>query len=480
MATLRVFRDGELLRDYELTEGRTRLGRGVENELVLEDREKRISRTHAEIRYDRGRYVIADLNSQNGVWVGDRQITSEPLAADVPVTIGPYEVVLLPEVAPPPVAAVPSSDASTDEVVIEPTQIADAVAEPPPARTQTIKPSPPPAPAASQTIKKPAPAQRRSPLIPILAGVAAIVLALVVVFALRPGPGQVVDQQAVSTSTVPPTTTTTTVPGPTTTPEQQFQEKYDRAQELIKQGNKAEAQVANDEAVALLPSDPRGLKQREEIQAMTVPPVPGAPGAEGPKPAPPLAETLRVAPRAGESDKDRGDRQRRARTHLDDAKRALDNGQYDSAIALSGAAINEAGRPDFGSTANEARDVGAKAKSAKADAETRQRRASARKLMDDAMVMGTSDILALVEKVRQAKRIDPGVEGADELLNGLQPQARSEGERALVVAKNADNARRPDVALREYERAVQLLELLPEGHKDLDFARQRITALKGK
>ena len=81
MATLRVFRGDQFVAPFELGEGRTRIGRGTENQLVLEDRDKQVSRTHAEIWHERGQYVIADLNSQNGVWIGERQIKSEEAAA---------------------------------------------------------------------------------------------------------------------------------------------------------------------------------------------------------------------------------------------------------------------------------------------------------------------------------------------------------------------------------------------------------------
>ncbi len=55
---------------------------------------------HAEIRYEDGRYVILDLNSQNGVWIGERRVKVDPLPVDVPVTVGPYRLVLLPASTP--------------------------------------------------------------------------------------------------------------------------------------------------------------------------------------------------------------------------------------------------------------------------------------------------------------------------------------------------------------------------------------------
>jgi exonuclease VII small subunit len=63
-------------------------------------------------------------------------------------------------------------------------------------------------------------------------------------------------------------------------------------------------------------------------------------------------------------------------------------------------------------------------------------------------------------------------------MNTLGEQARVQGENALSLAKNLENrANRLQDAIREYERAVRLLEAVPGGHKDLALARQRLAAL---
>src|SRR4051812_37108147 len=138
--------------------------------------------------------------------------------------------------------------------------------------------------------------------------------------------------------------------------------------------------------------------------------------------------------------------------------------------------MNGSGRNDFGTTAGEASAVNAKAKSAKAEGEAKQRRGNAQKLIDDATAIGASDIPAAVEKVRQATRLDANVEGGSELLASLLPQARAQGEQALRDAKALDNAHRREPAVTQYQKAVQLLQLLPDGHPELEFARGRITA----
>jgi exonuclease VII small subunit len=88
-----------------------------------------------------------------------------------------------------------------------------------------------------------------------------------------------------------------------------------------------------------------------------------------------------------------------------------------------------------------------------------------------------SDIVTALQKVRDARNLDPEVEGANELNATLTEQARAQGEAAITSAKNYENRNRTDQAIKEYERAVRLLEFVP-GHKDLALARQRLAELK--
>ena len=127
-------------------------------------------------------------------------------------------------------------------------------------------------------------------------------------------------------------------------------------------GDKVAAVKANAEALSLSPSDPRGLKQQADIAAMPdVVPPPVAPVPDEPDVAPPVAavptagavtpsvaSTLRVAPRPGETAAQRADREKRARTGLDEGRAALEDRRYGVAIGLLQAAMRESGRQDFG------------------------------------------------------------------------------------------------------------------------------------
>lgn len=68
----------------------TRLGRGLDNEIVIDD--ARVSRHHAEIRWAAGRYSVLDLGSTNGTFLNDMQITESPLTIGDRISLGGLEL----------------------------------------------------------------------------------------------------------------------------------------------------------------------------------------------------------------------------------------------------------------------------------------------------------------------------------------------------------------------------------------------------
>src|SRR5439155_16974078 len=56
-------------RTMELRDGVLRIGRSADNEIVLGDASKGVSRAHAELHVENGRCTIVDLHSQNGPWL---------------------------------------------------------------------------------------------------------------------------------------------------------------------------------------------------------------------------------------------------------------------------------------------------------------------------------------------------------------------------------------------------------------------------
>ncbi len=127
MAKLKIFRGDTQLDERELTEKTVRIGRGTQNDLVLEDPGKGVSRNHAEIRFDGGRYTLVDLGSQNGIWVSGSRVPSVVLEPGVSAAVGPYRLMMEA-----PVAVTPASGmapiSNIDTAPIEPTQFSVAVA----------------------------------------------------------------------------------------------------------------------------------------------------------------------------------------------------------------------------------------------------------------------------------------------------------------------------------------------------------------
>ncbi len=73
-------------RKEELKEGRYRIGRSQENDLVLSD--PKLSREHCELRREEGQYVLVDLDSKNGCYVNGELVEREPVEEGDRITIG--------------------------------------------------------------------------------------------------------------------------------------------------------------------------------------------------------------------------------------------------------------------------------------------------------------------------------------------------------------------------------------------------------
>jgi serine/threonine protein kinase len=105
-------------------------------------------------------------------------------------------------------------------------------------------------------------------------------------------------------------------------------------------------------------------------------------------------------------------------------------------------------------------------------------RANAVRLVAQARTLARSDVVSAVKMLREAETIDPKVEGAAELTTALQNQLVEQGELALASARIFDGYKRTTEAIKEFDRAVQFLELVAGGHKDLAFAKRRSAELK--
>src|SRR5579864_645048 len=75
--------------------GVVRLGRATDNDVVVDS--QRVSRYHAQLRWVESCWLVYDLESTNGTWVGDRRIAAgQPLALDggARLRLGDYELVV--------------------------------------------------------------------------------------------------------------------------------------------------------------------------------------------------------------------------------------------------------------------------------------------------------------------------------------------------------------------------------------------------
>jgi predicted component of type VI protein secretion system len=94
-------------RTYPLGDRTVLIGRGTTSDVVLPGADNGASRRHAEIRYDAGRYVIVDLESQNGTWVNGERLNRSVVVAGTEIAIGTYRLRV--DYGAPPVADVPLS-----------------------------------------------------------------------------------------------------------------------------------------------------------------------------------------------------------------------------------------------------------------------------------------------------------------------------------------------------------------------------------
>jgi hypothetical protein len=79
-------------KQFGLTTGRNKIGRdGKTCDIILDD--ATISRDHASIGYERGRFVIHDLHSKSGTFVNEREVQKQTLMDDDEIRLGKTKLV---------------------------------------------------------------------------------------------------------------------------------------------------------------------------------------------------------------------------------------------------------------------------------------------------------------------------------------------------------------------------------------------------
>ena len=80
----------EGVRIYPLVKALINIGRGLENDLVIDDR--RVSRNHAQLRAIHGQFVLFDLKSTRGTFINGHRIVQAILYPQDTISLG--EVIL--------------------------------------------------------------------------------------------------------------------------------------------------------------------------------------------------------------------------------------------------------------------------------------------------------------------------------------------------------------------------------------------------
>ena len=94
-ALLRALAGDMADRDYRITKTLVSIGRGLDNDLVIDD--PRVSRHHAQITFKHGHYLLRDLRSTNGTFVNNQPVEVVVLAPGDVISIGGYEMVFMQE-----------------------------------------------------------------------------------------------------------------------------------------------------------------------------------------------------------------------------------------------------------------------------------------------------------------------------------------------------------------------------------------------
>ena len=94
-ASLRPLTGDMIDRDFQLTKALLSIGRGLENDLVIDD--PRVSRHHAQITFRHGHYLLRDLRSTNGTFVNKQPVEAVVLAPGDLVSIGGFELMFAQE-----------------------------------------------------------------------------------------------------------------------------------------------------------------------------------------------------------------------------------------------------------------------------------------------------------------------------------------------------------------------------------------------
>ena len=441
-----IWREGAIETEFDPGHRDWRIGRSETNDITLLDPRKSVSRFHAELREEGGRWVFIDLNSQNGSWNADGQRVNrlvlehgnEVLFGDYKLAFDDPPPVAAPPPVPPPMAATAEASVQTapaiapDQTLLMPgvkgsATPATPAAAPPPVVRQASKP-------------KAAPRKGINPVILILflltmfGAVGALAWRILtdsapavaeVTPADTPAPAPAPPPAETPPATPPPATTPATAETPGTT-------------------------VATTPGAAAVPTTPGTAATGPATpgQVATGPvatgPTPGAgPAAKGPA----TARPKRTPAAAKESST--------LAAQYEEGRRAFENGRYAEAERALAAVVAQ--NPTF-------RDAPALLQRAK----NMQTAARERALADAQTAEAGGDWTRAISLYERA--------GASDEAGAARTKMHAAGDDAYRKARQFDARNRPAEAIGFYQQAVSWL---PEGDARKATARERLATLKG-
>lgn len=465
MLRLLIRADDGSERPVEVREGVVRIGRSPDNDIVLADANKGVSRAHAELRFENGRWIVLDLNSQNGTWINGARVQRAEVPLDGEITVGLYKLIVqtgaaaasvdprgpAPRPAPPATVVSPRpapARPATPQAPVAPTVPVPVVTTPAAGDLPLRGPAPPVPAAAAKAAPARAPKRSNAPLLAI--GVAAVIVVAVAAWFIVPSFGHRPEPAAQAPTPAP------NAPAPPA-----------GAPEPAASAPAASAPATEPATTptAANPSSPG------EAPTTPVPSPASAPKGSGStaaaraaaaNAAKAIAPDVPVARKPGESVQAWRERASALQARYAYSKVALDRGDYAAAAGgFAAILLEEPGFLDAPQLLVKARDG---------------LRAAAHDAMDAGNRLDAAgDWIGALRKYDQAREIDASTPGLDEAVKRVREKMRVAGNDALKRARQYDALGRPLDALKEYEKAAQWL---PAEDPNREVARTRAEQLK--
>jgi predicted component of type VI protein secretion system len=444
---LSVFRDGTLHGQAELTAQGLRIGRGSENDIVLEDAAKRVSRLHAELRLEEdGAITLTDLRSANGTWIAGERIDTEALEPGVPFTIGPYRL-MLEEFADAGAADYPSEGVAADPSV--PPSLAQ------PAESMAQAPAAPGARRRGDSAKTQGPWKAAAGFVDLalnkhrwatlIGGGALVGVAGLGIWSMS--------GDASSPAHPPPEVVTPPPAGEVTPPPPDpHAANLDAADRLLVQGDKTSAETAlRDHITPVLQADPTNARALEQkgVADRIINPAPPVTTTNPTVAPPPRLDVRAIDPKTTQHAQ-----------RLGEARSALERNDFRTALQILENLLGDA--PDNA----DARALQQKALQDRSEAAKRAL-AGAEALVKD------GKLPEAIDAFRRAAAIDPSVEVSSRVAD-VQQKMVQEGELAFINGINYAQAMRGDQAIPLLQKAFRYL---PDGHGDKAKARAELVRL---